>query len=304
MAKITAAQVKELRDRTGLGMMDCKRALEQADGDLDLAIDTLRKSSALKAAKKSGRTAADGLLGLKISEDGTRGVIAEVNIETDFAALNEKFIAFVQGVADAAFEQDTDDVAVLMEGEWTDTREKLVQEIGENISVRRIEKIACTEGQVYHYIHGDNRQGCLLALSGGDAELGRKIAMHITASKPEVVSADQVPEVSIAKEREIFAAQAADSGKAEEIIAKIVDGKIRKYLAEISLTEQAFVMDTNLKVGQLLADNNAVCQGFVRLEVGEGIDVDTVDFASEVAAQLPGKKKDDNGDESDEGEKA
>ncbi len=288
MANITAAQVKELRERTGLGMMDCKRALQEAEGDLELAIDTLRKSSALKAAKKSGRTAADGLLGLKISEDGTSGAIVEVNIETDFAALNEKFIAFVQGIANAAFEQDTDDVDTLMAGEWTDIREKLVQEIGENISVRRIGKISCTEGQVYHYIHGDNRQGCLLALSGGDADLGRKIAMHITASKPEVVSTDQVSEASIAKEREIFLAQAAESGKPEEIVEKMVEGKIRKYVAEISLSEQPFVMDANMKVGQLLATNNAVCHGFIRLEVGEGIEVEAVDFATEVAAQIAG----------------
>jgi len=288
MAKITAAQVKELRERTGLGMMDCKRALDQADGDLELAIDTLRKSSALKAAKKSGRTTANGLLGFKISEDGSSGAIVEVNIETDFAALNEKFIAFVQGIADAAFAQDTDDISVLMDGEWTDTREKLVQAIGENISVRRIGKIKSPEGQVYHYVHGDNRQGCLLSLKGGDADLGRKIAMHITASKPEVVSIDQVSEKSIAKEREIFAAQAAESGKPEEIVAKMVEGKLRKYVSEISLLEQAFVMDTNIKVGQLLSDNNAVCLGFVRLEVGEGIEVEVIDFAAEVAAQLPG----------------
>ena len=289
MAKVTAAQVKELRERTGLGMMDCKRALTEADGDMELAISTLRKSSALKAAKKAGRTAANGLLGVKISDDGKTGVLVEVNIETDFAALNEKFIAFVDRIADSAFNHGGEDVDALMAGPLTDEREKLVQEIGENITVRRIGRVECPAGKVYHYIHGDKRQGCLVALTGGDEELGRKIAMHVTASKPEVVSSDQVSEDAIAKEREIFTAQAEESGKPPEIIEKMVAGKVRKYLAEISLTEQAFVMDPNMKVGKLLSESQSECNAFARLEVGEGIELEEMDFAAEVAAQLPGK---------------
>lgn len=285
---ITAAMVKELRERTGLGMMDCKKALEEAAGDMELAIEELRKKSALKAAKKAGRTTADGLLGVRVADDGSKGAIVEVNIETDFAAKNEKFIAYVGRVLDAVFETGETDVERLLDGELGRLRETLVQEIGENITVRRA---AClTGGRVYEYLHGDNKKGTLVALSGADAELGRDIAMHITAISPLVVTSEQVSADVLAKEREIYTSQAAESGKPAEIVEKMVDGRVRKFLAEVSLVDQPFVKDGNVKVGKLLEQAGLTCQGFVRYEVGEGIEVAQADFAAEVAAQVKGAR--------------
>ncbi|MFW6041378.1 MAG: translation elongation factor Ts [Guyparkeria sp.] len=285
---ITAAMVKELRERTGLGMMDCKKALEEASGDMETAIDELRKKSALKAAKKAGRTAADGLLGLKISADGRKAALVEVNIETDFAAKNEKFVAFVDEVLEAAFDACESDVEKLLSGELDDRRQSLVQEIGENITVRRAACFETADGRISAYLHGDNRKGALVELSGGDAELGRDIAMHVTAVNPQVVTADQMPEETVAKEREIFASQAAESGKPADIVEKMVEGRIRKYLAEVTLVEQPFVKEPDTKVGKLLQDAGAECRRFVRFEVGEGIEVEESDFAAEVAAQVKG----------------
>ncbi len=285
---ITASQVKELRERTGLGMMDCKKALTEADGDMELAIDNLRKSSAVKAAKKADRTAADGLLGLKVAADGKKAAMVEINIETDFAAKNEQFIAFVARVTDAIFEQGTDDIMAIdgIDAE----RETLVQAIGENVSLRRAVYVDAGDGVVSHYLHSDNRKGTLVVLTGGDAELGKDIAMHVTASSPMVVNQSEVPEAAVAKEREIATGQAAESGKPPEIVEKMVEGKVRKFLAEVSLVDQPFVKDSNMKVSKLLKDAGAEVTRFVRYEVGEGIEVVTVDFADEVAAQL---KKDD-----------
>lgn len=289
MAAVTAAMVKELRGRTGLGMMDCKKALTEADGDIEQAIDSLRKSSSLKAAKKAGRTAADGLLGIRISDDGSCGAMVEVNIETDFAARNEKFIEFVAKVTDAAFDRRERDVQTLLAQGLGAERETLVQEIGENITVRRIAIIDTDGGWVGSYLHVDNRKATLVELEGGDAELGKNIAMHVTAIAPLVVTSDDVSPQVLEKEREIYAAQAQDSGKPPEIIVKMVDGKLRKYLAEISLVDQPFVKDPDIKVGKLLADNSARCLSFVRFEVGEGIDKGDEDFAAEVAAQVQGQ---------------
>lgn len=285
---VTPAMVKELRERTGLGMMDCKKALDEASGDMEAAIEALRKNSALKAAKKAGRTTADGLLGLKVADDASKGALVEVNIETDFAAKNEKFIAFVDEVLDAVFDSGETDVASLMAGDLENRRESLVQEIGENISVRRAAYLAATDGRVDSYLHGDRRKGALVQLKGGDAELGRDIAMHVTAISPLVVASDQVPEAVIAKEREIYASQAADSGKPADIVEKMVEGRVRKFLAEVSLVDQPFVKDPNVKVGKLLGDAGAECLGFARFEVGEGIEVEQADFAAEVAAQVKG----------------
>lgn len=285
---ITASQVKELRERTGLGMMDCKKALTEADGDMELAIDNLRKSSAVKAAKKADRTAADGLLGLKVAADGKKAAMVEINIETDFAAKNEQFIAFVARVTDAIFEQGTDDIMAIdgIDAE----RETLVQAIGENVSLRRAVYVDAGDGVISHYLHSDNRKGTLAVLTGGNAELGKDIAMHVTASSPMVVNQSEVPEAAVAKEREIATGQAAESGKPPEIVEKMVEGKVRKFLAEVSLVDQPFVKDSNMKVSKLLKDAGAEVTRFVRFEVGEGIEVVTVDFADEVAAQL---KKDD-----------
>ena len=284
---ITAAMVKELRERTGLGMMDCKKALTETDGDLEAAIEKLRKDGALKAAKKAGRTAAEGLLGHRVSEDGSCGVLVEINIETDFAARNEKFIAWVQRVADVAFEAKSADVQALLDGGLEAERSSLVQEIGENVSLRRIAFVEA--GVVGAYIHSDNRKGALVSLDGGDVELARDLAMHVVAIGPKVVSPDDLDPADVAKEREIFEAQAAESGKPPEIVAKMVEGRLGKYKAEVSMTEQPFVKDGDVKVKKLLADAGATCTGFTRYEVGEGIEKEEVDFAAEVAAQARGE---------------
>jgi elongation factor Ts len=288
MATITAAMVKELRERTGLGMMDCKKALAEADGDMETAIDNLRKSSALKAAKKAGRTAAEGLLGMKVAADGKRGALVEINIETDFAAKNEKFIAFVARVVDLVYEQGDDLEKLLAEGLDAE-RETLVQGIGENISIRRAARLDSQDGQIYGYLHSDNRKAALVELSGGDEELGRDIAMHITASVPQVVRAEEVSEDVIAREREIYMAQAQESGKPQDIIEKMVEGRVRKYLADISLLDQPFVKDPNTKISALLKSKGADCRRMVRFEVGEGIEKEETDFAAEVAAQVKGQ---------------
>lgn len=285
---ITAAMVKELRERTGLGMMDCKKALTEADGDMELAIEELRKSSALKAAKKSGRTTADGLLGVKVSEDGRRGTVVEVNIETDFAAKNEKFIAYVNEVLNAFHEAGSDDVAAVMAGELESRREALVQEIGENITVRRAATVETADGYVTSYVHVDNRKAVLVELDKEDADLGRDLAMHITAINPMVVTSAEVSPEVLDKEREIYSSQAAESGKPPEIVEKMVEGRVRKFLAEVSLVDQPFVKDGNVKVSQLLKEKGNACRRFVRFEVGEGIEVEAQDFAAEVAAQVKG----------------
>ena len=285
---ITASLVKELRERTGLGMMDCKRALEETDGDLELAIEELRKKSSLKAAKKAGRTTADGLLGVKVAEDGTRGAIIEVNIETDFAAKNEKFIAFVAKVTDQIFDSADGDLQALLDAGLDAERETLVQEIGENISIRRAQLIRSAEGGISSYVHGDNRKAAIVQLSASAPELGRDIAMHVTAINPLVVNSSDVPADLLAKEREIYMTQAQDSGKPEEIVVKMVEGRVKKYLAEVSLVDQPFVKDPNQKVGALAKAAGADVVAFIRFEVGEGIEVEETDFAAEVAAQIGG----------------
>ncbi|MBB3045923.1 elongation factor Ts [Litorivivens lipolytica] len=288
MAAVSASMVKELRERTGLGMMECKKALVDAGGDIELAIEELRKSSGMKAAKKAGRTAADGVVATKVAEDGSYGVLVEVNSETDFVARDDNFLAFVGKVVDKAFETKQDDVAALMAGDLESAREALVQKIGENISVRRVMVVAAEAGAVGSYVHSNNRIGVLVALKGGDVEVARDVAMHVAAVNPQVAKPDDMPAEMIEKEREIYTAQAQESGKPAEIIEKMIEGRIRKFLAENSLTEQAFVKDPDTTVGKLLKGAGADILGFVRLEVGEGIEKEEVDFAAEVAAQLKG----------------
>lgn len=285
---ISAAMVKELRERTGLGMMDCKRALTEAGGDMEKAIEELRKKSALKAAKKAGRTTANGLLGIKVADDGTRGAIVEINIETDFAAKNEKFIAFVEKVTQQLFDSAQGDLSAVTAGDLNAERETLVQEIGENITIRRGELLTSDAGGISHYMHGDQRRGALVNLSAANAELGRDVAMHVVAINPMVVRSEDVAPEVLEKEREIFASQAADSGKPEDIVVKMVEGRVKKFLAEVSLLDQPFVKDGDLKVGKLLANAGAEVAAFVRYEVGEGIEVEETDFAAEVAAQVAG----------------
>jgi elongation factor Ts len=285
---ISAAMVKELRERTGLGMMDCKRALTEAGGDMEKAIEELRKKSALKAAKKAGRTTANGLLGIKVADDGSRGAIVEINIETDFAAKNEKFIAFVAKVTEQLFDSADGDLAALSAGELNAERETLVQEIGENITIRRGEVLTSAAGGISQYMHGDQRRGALVDLTVANEELGRDVAMHVVAINPMVVRSEDVAPEVLEKEREIFASQAADSGKPEEIVVKMVEGRVKKFLAEVSLLDQPFVKDGDIKVSKLLADAGAEVASFVRYEVGEGIEVEEMDFAAEVAAQVAG----------------
>ena len=281
MAAVTAAMVKELRERTGLGMMDCKKALVETEGDMDQAIDNLRKSSGMKAAKKAGRIAADGLI--QIMTESDKGIMVEVNCETDFAAKDANFIAFAQSVSAALFESEDLDVAGLMASGMEATREALVQKIGENCSVRRAARY---QGQVASYLHTNGKIGVLVNFEGGDENLGKDLAMHIAAANPQVVSPENAGSDVLEKEREIYTAQAAESGKPPEIVAKMVEGRIKKYLAEISLTEQAFVKDTDQKISALLKQHEAKVLDFSRFEVGEGIEKEEVDFAAEVAQQL------------------
>jgi|TARA_B100001059_G_scaffold101397_1_gene101159 elongation factor Ts len=288
MANITASMVKELRERTGLGMMDCKKALAEADGDMDKAIEDLRKASGLKAAKKASRVAAEGVVMTKIADDGNYGVLIEVNSETDFVARDENFLNFAEQVLDAAFSNKTADVPSLLEGGLEDTRQALVQKIGENINLRRVERVEfenANAGMVESYIH-NNKIGVLVAITGGEESLARDIAMHIAAVNPMVTRAEDVPEGVLAKESEIYAAQAKESGKPEEIVKKMIEGRLRKFVAEVSLTEQPFVKDPDTKVGGLLKEAGADIVQFVRFEVGEGIEKEEEDFAAEVAAQL------------------
>ena len=293
---ISAQQVKALRELTGLGMMECKAALQEVGGDLDAAVDHLRRKSALKAAKRSGRTAAEGLLGLRASADGKCAALVEVNVETDFAARNPKFIEFVDRIAAAALETDqgADQLAAAFNAE----RQALVQEIGEHIRLRRVERLAAPDGAVGSYLHNDRRKGALVELAAADRQLGRELAMHVTAHDPTplVVREEQLDEATVAKEREIVAARTADevaeqearTGKAvpPQIVEKRVQGRLRKLLAEVSLEQQAFVKDPQVKVGALLRGKGVQVRRFARLAVGEGIEAAEQDFAAEVAAEV------------------
>jgi elongation factor Ts len=286
---ITAALVKELRERTGAGMMECKKILVETDGDIELAIEELRKRGAAQADKKAGRIAAEGTIVTLV--EGNIGVAVEVNSETDFAAKNDAFMAFANQVAKSVLANKPADMEALsgslIEADKTveSARQTLIQEIGENISVRRFELVEAGEGEVVGaYQHG-NKISVLVQLENGSNDLAKDVAMHVAASKPVCISEDQVPADLLAKEREIFTAQAADSGKPPEIMEKIVDGRVRKYLAEVTLVGQPFVKDPEQTVGKLLKSAGAQVKQFVRYEVGEGIEKKEDDFAAEVRAQ-------------------
>ena len=284
MMAISASMVKELRDRTGLGMMECKRALTEAGGDIEVAIEDLRKSSGMKAAKKAGRTAAEGTVAIKLADDNSVGVLLEVNSETDFVARDENFLGFVGTVIDAVFETKNTDIESLMSGALETQREALVQKIGENISVRRA---TIVEGKnVDGYVHSNGKIAVLVNLTAGDSVLAKDVAMHVAAVNPQVAKPEDMDAALLEKERVIYVAQAEDSGKPAEIIEKMVEGRVRKFLAESSLVEQPFVKDPDLKVGQLLKNSSADIMSFYRYEVGEGIEKEEVDFAAEVAAQV------------------
>ncbi|CRI67953.1 Elongation factor Ts (EF-Ts) [Thiocapsa sp. KS1] len=290
---ITAAMVKDLRERTGAGMMECKKALVEANGDIEAAIEAMRKAGQAKAAKKSGRTAAEGVVMIEIAPDGKRGVLVEINCETDFVAKDANFLGFAQAVAETALAGDMADAETLSATVLRDdpattvdqAREALITKIGENVQVRRLVRFETVEGRLYSYRHGV-RIGVVVEMSGGDEALGRDIAMHVAATNPLCLGADAVPPETLAKEREIFKAQALDSGKSEAIIDKIIDGRVRKYLEEVTLLGQPFVKDPDTSVEKLLKQAGAKVHRFARVEVGEGIEKKIENFAEEVMAQV------------------
>ncbi len=290
---ITATMVKELRERTGAGMMECKKMLTETNGDMEAAIDLMRKSGAAKADKKAGRVAADGRVVITLSDDHKEASIVEVNCETDFVAKDENFINFANAVGARVLADKPADIAALSalpleSGETVEeVRANLVAKIGENMQVRRFEIISTDTGEVYAYSHGV-RIGVAVAMTGANEELGKDVAMHIAASRPMCVSEADVPAETLAKEKEILIAQAEGSGKPMEIIEKMVEGRMRKYLAEITLLGQPFVKDPDQTVGQLVKAAGAEVISFVRYEVGEGIEKKQEDFAAEVMAQVKG----------------
>ncbi len=286
MAEITAGMVKELRERTGLGMMECKKALTETGGDMSAAEDLLRIKSGAKASKAAGRVAAEGIVGAWVSADGKTGALVEINCETDFVARNDEFLAFAKAVAQLAAEHQVTDVAAiggltLPEGGVEAVRQALIMKLGENLTLRRL---VCykTADRLALYLHG-SKIGVMVDLAG-DETLGKDLAMHIAASKPVCVSRDQVAPDLIEKEREIYSAQAAETGKPADIVAKMVEGRIAKYLAEITLLGQPFVKNPDQTVEKLLAERKARVNGFTLFTVGEGIEKKVVDYAAEVAA--------------------
>lgn len=292
---ITASLVKELRERTGAGMMECKKALVETGGDIEAAIELMRKSGQAKAAKRAGRTAAEGVIVIAQDDASRRAAMVEVNCETDFVAKDENFATFAAAVGERALNGAASDLEELMnqplrDGDATtvnQAREALVAKIGENMNVRRFTRFDNAQGEIYSYRHGV-RIGVLVELEGGDATLGKDLAMHVAASNPLCVAAEDVPADVLAKEKEIFKAQAMESGKPENIIEKIVDGRVRKYLAEVTLLGQPFVKDTDTSVEKLLKKAGARVLRFQRMEVGEGIEKKQENFAAEVMAQVQG----------------
>jgi elongation factor Ts len=286
MTNISASQVKELREKTGLGLMDCKKALERAYGDLDLAVEELRKTSGLKASKKSSRSAADGLIGIRCLEG--KSFMVEINCETDFVARDDSFNSFMQEVLEIVSSNRDKSLEELLEAGIEEKREKLVQKLGENIVVRRITASEDSADSSGVYLHSNNKIGTIISLKGGTEEVAKDIAMHAAATDPMAISPSDISQDVIEKEREIYKAQSEESGKPADIVEKMVEGKIRKFLTEVSLTEQDFVKDPSIKINGLLKNNNASIVGFRRFEVGEGIEVEKVDFASEVMSQIEG----------------
>ena len=288
MADITASMVKELREQTGLGMMECKKALAESDGDLKKAEDLLRIKSGAKATKAAGRIAAEGMIGSFISVDGKLGALVEVNCETDFVAKNDDFSAFAKEAAKLVAEHKPADVAALSNLKLAsgqaveEARKALVMKLGENMTLRRMVRFE-TAGRLSVYLHG-TKIGVMMDVQGGDEQLGKDLAMHVAASKPICVSKEQVSSELLAKEREIYTAQAAESGKPANIVEKMVDGRVMKYLAEVTLLGQPFVKNPDETVEKLLAAKNAKVNAFQMFIVGEGIEKKVIDFAAEVAA--------------------
>lgn len=288
---ITATMVKALRDRTGAGMMECKKALTENDGDIEASIEWMRKNGMAKAEKKAGRTAAEGLIGIAINDEKTTAALIEVNCETDFVAKNDDFVKFVDDLAQLALANSPATVADLSKLELggqqvEELRQELVARIGENIQVRRFELIQAAT-IVGTYLHG-GRIGVCVAMKNADESLAKDIAMHVAASRPICVDEDSVPEEILNKEKEILTEQTLQSGKPAAVVDKIIAGRIKKYISEITLLEQPFVKDPDTTVGKLAKSKSAVVESFVRLEVGEGIEKEETDFAEEVMAQAKG----------------
>ena len=284
MSEISASLVKELRERTGMGMMDCKQALVTAKGDISLAIEELRKSSGIKASKKAGRSAADGVIRVEINN--SKAFMVEINCETDFVAKDESFMEFADDVLNTLCSGDFHEVEQLMKGDLQDKREKLIQKLGENIVVRRMFQSDDSADHTGVYLHSNKKIACITSLRGGNDEAAKDIAMHIAATDPLAISPNDIPIEILEKEKEIFEAQSADSGKPKDIVVKMVEGKVKKFLSEVSLTEQDFVKDPGVKIKSLLDKNNAQVIQFERFEVGEGIEVEETDFAAEVMSQI------------------
>lgn len=284
MSEISASLVKELRERTGMGMMDCKQALVTAKGDISLAIEELRKSSGIKASKKAGRSAADGVIRVEINN--SKAFMVEINCETDFVAKDESFMEFSDEVLNTLSSGDFHEVEQLMKGDLQDKREKLIQKLGENIVVRRMFQSDDSADHTGVYLHSNKKIACVTSLRGGNDEAAKDIAMHIAATDPLAISPNDIPIEILEKEKEIFEAQSADSGKPKDIVVKMVEGKVKKFLSEVSLTEQDFVKDPGVKIKSLLDKNNAQVIQFERFEVGEGIEVEETDFAAEVMSQI------------------
>jgi elongation factor Ts len=283
--EIKAAQVKELRDMSGVAMMECKRALVDCEGDIDKALDLLRSNSSLKAEKKASRVAADG--SIKIISTESYATIIEINSETDFAAKDAGFIAFTDAVASFISNNKVDDISSFASSEIEEKRLALIQTIGENIQLRRMQTIDFDNSMsVGSYLHSDGKLASLVVINSLDQDLAKDIAMHVAASNPLCKSPEDIDSDVLEREKTIFEVQARESGKEEAIMEKMVEGKIRKFLAEVSLTSQSFIKDPDITVGKLLSEKNADIIGYVRFKVGEGIEVESKSFADEVAEQL------------------
>ena len=261
------AKIKEVRERTGVGFGDCKKALQESNGDVEGALDYLRKQSAVKAAKKSDRTASEGRLALKISADGCVGAIAEINSETDFAARNERFVQFCEHVIETALVHGAETMPML-----ENDKNELVSAIGENISIRRVERFETDGGIVAGYLHSTGTVGAIVELSANAGELNKNLAMHITSENPLVVNAEELPAAVVQREEEIFTAQALETGKPENIVKNIVRGKLKKFLSESCLNEQSYIWDRERTVGELLKAQGSTCVRFARYQVGESFD--------------------------------
>ena len=283
--EIKASQVKELRDMTGVAMMECKKALVECSGDIEKALDLLRSNSALKAEKKAARVAADGVLRVHVGDDYS--TLIEINSETDFAAKDENFIKFADDVQKFISENKLTDIADIQSSEVEDKRKALVQTIGENIQLRRLETIEySSEMNTSSYVHSDSKLGSIVVISGGDETLAKDIAMHVAAFNPLCLSEADIDPQILEREKAIYMVQAEESGKPKEIMEKMIEGKLKRFLSEVSLLSQNFVKDPEVTIQNLLDSNNAKIESYTRLKVGEGIEVETKNFADEVAEQL------------------